>query len=301
MLQSVRFVLRLRIQHYMRQPEGFESGGHNLVLRLNKAVYGLKQASRQWKQKLVSILIKLGFKEIYSDASLYVYARDKERITMPVYVDDGMMSSNSPALLDWAVLELSKHVKLRDLGASSFLLGMLIERDCPARMLAISQRQYILDMLVRYNMDKCDVVRTPMNPSLRLSKAQGPQTAEEIEAMRSVPYAEAVGSLLYLARGTRPDIAYSVAFLSRFVANPGRAHWQAVKHLFRYLQGTKDLRLVYRGGSVRRPGPVPRVYGLCTRRQHRHRPFYKRLPSHHWWRSCQLVLTPSVACGAVYN
>ena len=58
----------------------------------------------------------------------------------------------------------------------------------------------------------------------------------EREAMQVTPYSEAVGSLLYLARGTRPDIAYSVAFLSRFVANPGRAHWQAVKHLFRLLK-----------------------------------------------------------------
>lgn len=233
---------------YMRQPEGFERGGRNVVLRLNKAVYGLKQASRQWKHKLVEILVgQLGFKEIYSDASLYVYAHGDKRITLPVYVDDGMMSSNSTALLDWAVLEVSKHVKIRDLGSSSFLLGMLIERDHSIRFLAISQRQYILDMLVRYSMDKCDSVKTPMNPSTRLSKAQGPQSDAERESMRDVPYSEAVGSLLYLARGTRPDIAYSVAFLSRFVANPGRAHWQAVKHLFRYLQGTKDLRLVYRG------------------------------------------------------
>ena len=218
----------------MRQPEGFERGGKNMVLRLNKAIYGLKQASRQWKEKLVHILVdKLGFKEIYSDASLYVYAHDGLRITVPVYVDDGMMSSNSTRLLDFCVYELSKHVKLRDLGASSFLLGMLIERDRPERMLAISQRQYILDMLQRYSMDKCEPVKTPMNPSTRLSKAQGPQNEEERLSMQSVPYSEAVGSLLYLARGTRPDIAYSVAFLSRFVANPGRAHWQAVKHLFR--------------------------------------------------------------------
>ena len=87
---------------YMRQPEGFERGGKNVVLRLNKAVYGLKQASRQWKQKLVHILVnELGFKEIYSDASLYIYRRDNgERITLPVNVDDGMISSTSPPLLD---------------------------------------------------------------------------------------------------------------------------------------------------------------------------------------------------------
>ena len=225
---------------YMRQPEGFERGGKNMVLRLNKAIYGLKQASRQWKEKLVHILVdQLGFKEIYSDASLYVYAHDGLRITVPVYVDDGMMSSNSTRLLDFCVYELSKHVKLRNLGAHLFLLGMLIERDRPNRLLAISQCQYILDMLVCYKMDKCDTVKTPMIPSLRLSKAQGAQTNEEIEAMRAVPYSEVVGSLLYLAHRTRPDITYVFAFLSRFVASPGKAHWQAIKHLF---QGTKHMR-----------------------------------------------------------
>ena len=73
-----------------------------MVLRLKKVIYALKQASRQWKEKLVHILVdKLGFKEIYSDASLYVYAHDGLRITVPVYVDDGMMSSNSTRLLDF--------------------------------------------------------------------------------------------------------------------------------------------------------------------------------------------------------
>lgn len=281
---------------YMRQPEGFERGGRNVVLRLNKAVYGLKQASRQWKVKLVEILVgQMGFKEIYSDASLYVYSRDGQRIILPVYVDDGMMASNSPQLLDWAVQELSKHVKIRDLGASSFLLGMLIERDRPQRMLAISQRHYILDMLVRYSMDKCESVKTPMNPSTRLSKAQGPQTDAERESMRDVPYAEAVGSLLYLARGTRPNILVALCGQSRACALAGR---QAPLPLS---PGHEGLALGVPWRPVQRPGRLPHVHGLCTRRQHRHRPLYKRLPAYHWrWRS-QLVLSTPVSCGPVHD
>jgi len=63
--------------------------------------------------------------------------------------------------------------------------------------------------------------------------------------MRSVPYAHAVGSLMYLAISTRPDIAYAVGVLARFSVNPGVAHWAAVKHLFRYLKGTLDYKLTY--------------------------------------------------------
>ena len=63
--------------------------------------------------------------------------------------------------------------------------------------------------------------------------------------MDKVPYLGAVGSLMYLATCTRPDIAYAVSVLARFNASPGKAHWQAVKHLFRYLKGTLDLKLTY--------------------------------------------------------
>ena len=65
--------------------------------------------------------------------------------------------------------------------------------------------------------------------------------------MRTVPYGNAVGALLYLATTTRPDISFTVSSLCRFIGNPGRKHWKAVQHLFRYLQGTKDLKLVYQG------------------------------------------------------
>jgi hypothetical protein len=82
-----------------------------------------------------------------------------------------------------------------------------------------------------------------------LMKEDCPQTPEDLEYMRSVPYLSAVGSLMYLAVGTRPDIAYAVGALSRFNANPGRAHWKQVQHVFKYLAGTRDLMLCYGPGQ----------------------------------------------------
>src|ERR1700753_3418731 len=82
-----------------------------------------------------------------------------------------------------------------------------------------------------------------MNPGIILSEAQCPSTAAEAEEMRSVPYISAIGSLIYLAIATRPDIAYAVGVLARFNTKPGKAHWAAVKHLFRYLKGTLDVKL----------------------------------------------------------
>ena len=126
------------------------------------------------------------------------------------------------------------------------LLGVKVERDHFKRTLHLSQRQYVLDILKRYSFDSCTPVQTPLNPGVSLSHEQCPKTPEDVEAMRSVPYSHAVGSLMYLAISTRPDIAYAVGVLSRFSSNPGMAHWTAVKHLFRYLKGTMDYKLTYR-------------------------------------------------------
>jgi hypothetical protein len=89
-----------------------------------------------------------------------------------------------------------------------------------------------------------------METSIRLTSAQSPSSTEEIARMRNIPYHEAVGSLMYASLGTRPDITYAVQTVSRFTKNPGAAHWEAVKRIFRYLKGTRELWLSY-GGIAR--------------------------------------------------
>ena len=88
-------------------------------------------------------------------------------------------------------------------------------------------------------------VSTPLDTGLRLSKDQAPQTHEERSEMSKLPYSQLVGALMYLAIATRPDIAHAVGVLSRFSSNPGMPHWKALKHLCRYVQGTKDFKLCY--------------------------------------------------------
>ena len=113
------------------------------------------------------------------------------------------------------------------------------------KQLSLSQRQYIIDVLERFDLSSIGIVTTPIAPGLQLSKDMGPKTAEEVALMKDIPYHQLVGALMYLAIATRPDIAYAVGVLSRFSSNPGPAHWKALKHLCRYLQGTKDLKLTY--------------------------------------------------------
>ena len=231
---------------YMKPPPGFKEGEWGEVLRLLKSLYGLKQSARMWNKKLHTALQDLGFSRVRSDSSFYVFERDGVRIYMPIYVDDITIVSRSEAAIQRVIQDLEKRFKLRNLGPTRFLLGIEVICDRANRTLQLWQRQYILDILEHFGMADSNPVSTPMDPGLTLTAAMCPQTAEERAAMASMPYLSAVGSLQYLALCTRPDISYTVGVLARYGSNPGMQHWKAVKHLFRYLRGTLDLKLTYR-------------------------------------------------------
>jgi hypothetical protein len=154
---------------YMRPPEGYDYGGK--VLKLKKSLYGLKQAARQWNKKLHAALSSMGFTRLESDRSIYLYTKGEVKIIVPIYIDDITLASKSNAAIDKTVKELSQHFKLRDLGPTKFLLGVEITRNRANRTIALSQRQYIVDMLEKYGMTDCNPVKTPFPPGLVLSKA----------------------------------------------------------------------------------------------------------------------------------
>ena len=233
---------------YMRQLEGFQRHGPNgeqWVCRLIKGLYGLKQSGRLWYHKLAETLEAMGFTQIRSDPSIYVWITDGIRVILPVFVDDITLVSKDAGEISKVKNALRKTFKIKDLGPSSYLLGIKIDYDRENRIMKLSQRQYIIDMLNHFRLSECNPVTTPMDPSAKLSKAMCPKSEEEREEMRNVPYMNAVGALMYLAIGTHPDIAYAVGKLAQYNNDPGRQHWQAVKHIFHYLKGTMDLKLTY--------------------------------------------------------
>src|SRR5882762_3529663 len=239
----------------MEQPEGFEQGEPGQVLCLKRSLYGLKEASRMWYQKLQTVLIDIGVHCVEVDSSIYVLTGESVRIIMLVFVYDINLASNSLDAIQSVVKELQSHFRLRALGPTSYLLGIHITRARPNRTLSLSQRQYILDVLERFGMSDCKPVLTPMEPGLRLSSSMSPNSPQELLAMKGVPYVSAVGALLYLATATRPDIAYTVSTLCRFNSNPGMEHWKAVKHLMRYIKGTVDMKLTYAPSPLRSDEP----------------------------------------------
>jgi hypothetical protein len=144
-------------------------------------------------------------------------------------------------------IEIAKFVTITDLGELHWILGIEIKRVRENRTIHLSQRSYIDSILRRYGFEDLKPVSLPMETSIRLTSAQSPSTTQEIAHMRNIPYQEAVGSLMYASLGTRPDITYAVQTVSRFSKNPGQPHWEAVKRIFRYLKGTKELWLTYGG------------------------------------------------------
>jgi hypothetical protein len=234
------------VEVYMRQPEGFAEKDDAWVARLLKGLYGLKQGGWEWFKQLEQVLSQLGFTRICADSSIFIWAKDGVQVICPVLVDNITFASKSKAKIAELKTAIAKHFKLRNLGPTTFQLGVEIICNCKARTLHLTQHRYCLDLLERHGFTDCGPVSTPLDPSVRLSTAQAPQTPEESAFMRTVPYVSAVGALMYLAIATRPDIAFAVGVLCQFMANPGPEHWKAVKHLFHYLRGTCNFRLTYK-------------------------------------------------------
>jgi hypothetical protein len=234
---------------YMKQPPGYPlSNSPGKVCRLRKTLYGLKQSGRRWYQRLVEIMVdNLGFARCDVDQAVFFRRRGKELMIVLVHVDDCTIVATAQPLIDGFKIEITKHVEITDLGELHWILGIEIRRVRENRQIFLSQRSYIESTLRRYGFDDLKPLSMPMETNTRLSSAQSPSTTEEFAKMRNIPYHEAVGSLMYASLGTRPDITYAVQTVSRFSIKPGPAHWEAVKRIFRYLKGTKDLWLSYGG------------------------------------------------------
>jgi hypothetical protein len=191
----------------------------------------------------------LGFTRCEVDQAVFFRRREKELTIVLVHVDDCTIVATSQPLIDGFKIAIRKHVEITDLGEIHWILGIEVRRVRENRQIFLSQHSYIESTLRRYGFDDLKPVSLPMETSTRLSSAQSPSTTEEFAKMRNIPYHEAVGSLMYASLGTRPDITYAVQTVSRFSIKPGLAHWEAVKRIFRYLKGTKDLWLSYGGNK----------------------------------------------------
>ena len=185
-------------------------------------------------------MFNTGYKRCHADHCCYLKSFDDCYIILLLYVDDMLVAGSNMLEINNLKKQLSKEFEMKDFGAANQILGMRISRDRKNRTLKVSQAEYVEKVLNRFNMQGAKPVSTPLASHFKLSKELSPKTKQEKVNMSKIPYASAVGSLIYAMVCTRPDIAHAVGVVSRFMSNPGKAHWEAVKWILRYLRGTTN-------------------------------------------------------------
>jgi len=173
---------------YMEQPKGIIENP-NLVCKLNKSLYGLKQASRTWYQKIDNFLLEKGLKRLESDHNIFVMHSSKQSLLVAIYVDDLLItSSDLDCILHFKVL-LGNQFKMKDLGVASFILGIKIERN--NNELYLSQEEYLTKVLNRFGMHDKKPVTTPLNLGTKNV------LSNDSDNPLDCPYKQALGSLMY--------------------------------------------------------------------------------------------------------
>jgi hypothetical protein len=234
---------------YMQQPPGYGDGTTQVCI-LIRSLYGLRQAGNVWNRELNRALAELGFTQLKTDYCCYIRRNGDDFTILLVWVDDFIAVSTTDAENDQVEQELKTHFDVKSLGQPSLLLGIKLHQE--DHLISLSQSHFIDNLLKKFGLENANAVSTPIDPHVKLDDDE---KSEEIidegeinSTLISHGYATLIGSLMYLALGTRPDIAYAVNKLAQFTSQPKPKHWTALKRIFRYLKGTRNHGLTF-GGS----------------------------------------------------
>lgn len=236
----------------MEQLEGFKvKGKENLVCKLKKILYGLKRAPHQWYKKFDSFMLDHCFKRLEVDHCVYIKRYDQEKyIILLLYLYDMLIVGHDKNMINRVKKDLGHKFEMNDLGPAQKILGMNIIRDRKNKKLLLSQEKYIEKVFNRFNMKNAMSFNTPLVAHFKLSIDLCLCDDKEKEEMRKTLYASTVGSLMYAMVCTWPDIAHSMGIMRRFLANPRKQHWEAIKWILRYLKGTSHHCLCFGDNNI---------------------------------------------------
>jgi Reverse transcriptase (RNA-dependent DNA polymerase) len=203
---------------------------------LKKAIYGLKQSPRAWYGKLSSTLIKIGYEKCMADSSLFVKRSNKGIIVILIYVDDLVITGSDMKGIEELKQHLNRKFDIKDLGNLKYFLGIEIARS--NKGLFLSQRKYVLDLLKETGKLAVKPAHIPMDISQKIVVENKP--VKDIGMFQRL-----VGKLIYLTI-TRPDIAYAVSYVSRFMHEPMEGHLEIVNQILRYLKSAPGRGIIMR-------------------------------------------------------
>lgn len=237
---------------YMEVPEGYPIPEHllgkeNLVGRVKKGIYGLKQSPKLWNDTVNTFMISLGFTRFTADLCLYKRGSAESGLFVAIYVDDLIIAGATLPTINEFKDELKSRFKMKDLGPIHYCLGMEVHQDLIEGTITLTQNGYIESVLRRFGLLEANPKPTPMVANLIL-ELDG--TEMTFDSKSDFDYPSAIGSLLYLAGCTRPDITFAVHRLSRSLNSHRAAHHKAAIHVMRYLKGCSNIGLIYRRRDI---------------------------------------------------
>lgn len=231
----------LKEEVYMCVPPGIETVNSSKVCKLLKSLYGLKQASRQWYERLSNLLLYLSSKQAHSDHSLFTHITPTSYTALLIYVDDIVLVGDSTTEIIKVKQILDSTFGIKDLGTLNFFLGIEVAHS--SHGISLCQRQDCLNLLHDTGTLGCKPVSTPMEPGSHLYQDDGP-LHHDVQSYRRL-----VGRLLYLTT-TRPDITFAVQQLSQFLSRPTERHFKATQHVLHYLKAAPGQGLLLNSSST---------------------------------------------------
>ncbi|XP_042954676.1 uncharacterized mitochondrial protein AtMg00810-like [Carya illinoinensis] len=221
---------------YMKPPPGYLSKGDKRVCKLQRSLYGLKQVSRQWNSKFISVLFNMGFSQSKANYSLFTKKEGNSFVALLLYIDDILLASSDIDSIEIVKKSLSAEFKLKDLGLAKFFFSMEIARS--KKGISLSQRKYALELISDSGLLAAKSALFPTDTHVKLSKDDG-ELVDDVLAYRML-----IGKLLYLTH-TRPDITFAVHHLSQFLDSPRMPHLQAAMRILRYLKSALGQGLLF--------------------------------------------------------
>jgi hypothetical protein len=254
---------------YLSAPDGMELP-EGKCLKLKKSLYGLKQSPRNFNLDLNKHILSMGFIRTVSDACVYTHNINGFDITIAIYVDDLIIACSDLDTIKLVKAQVAERYKVKDMGEMDWYLGMRYTRDAITGTIKLDQSKYAQDILDRFNhIYKQTAYRdVPMMGNSILQPwtddYDNDLTDEQLSKIAAFPYRQIVGSLLYLAVWTRPDLQYAVISVAKHSHNPTLEAIRACKWLLEYLNCTKDRGLEFHKGENTLSGFVDSSFGDCT-------------------------------------
>lgn len=231
----------LKDEIYMKTPDGY---GHkeNTVCKLKKSIYGLKQAGKCWNECLTGVMIKSGMCQSKEDQCLFYKIEGQKFLYCAIYVDDMVVVSSNIDIEKYYMNRVGSKINLKCLGDAKYILGMQVEQE--NGRVYVHQQDYIKKLLIMYGMDECNSVSTPIDVNIKMDNYADSNKCNTKE------YQELVGRLMFLSVNTRPDITFTLSYLSQYNNDAREMHMKGLKRVLRYLKGTINYCLCYGGKTI---------------------------------------------------